>query len=606
VTGASPGTTIAIPVTWATLLKFTNVNFMRKSTLKQRLMIRIALLGHEIAHWISGEPSRIRVKRGSPDRGKTEWLTFDQFSSLAPIRRDMWVTNPEYTYLHPTIMNIINDVNDMNVVPKNWSWIEPYTRYLTDITFWLGGNIVPRKGSDPPDFTKLSGDSGTNQLVWNAAPDYTAAMFDFERLHTASIQYIRQLRIRYDNRILRGIPEGDPIAPVFAELRTYLREVRKHSTSMDERAQIIVDYTNVLFNYWLTFSLKVEDFPYYLNPKVKEDTDTLADPVTGGSPITGGETPAGKPEGEPSEGDGSHPEETPDSARPDHMDEVEDDDTEDPPDTEYEMTEDDPVYSDPANRGWSEGKAEVTPTVKVHGYPHVDQSIANRVGRIIHDKLAIQHEIDKIREPEVKGKRLTPKRFSDLYTRPDEPRVWRKPQVPSGKEADAHLITVYDKSGSMRGEPGEISRMMACTFLSGLWCYPSILLSNICFGRPAYVIYEDRPPRLGDGLETLWRELEPDGENDVPHGLMLALDIMEKSTAKKKLIMITNDGDYGSKVTTLMEQLDRAQKMKVPTIFFDMNSHHQQPVEHPWWRSIFIDDIQALPEELMSVSMEVI
>ena len=476
---------------------------------------------HEVAHHISREPAIVYWDIKTPS--KKTILSSEEFVKIPKEERITLVKslmekrkNGEIRKLSNKVINLVNDSNDFTVVPSVWPWTCKYTQYFIDFICWRIGILPERK-------------SMTKKPV--EMEDMDDREIEFARLEIAMLQYLRTLRINYNGVDITNLPPKDTIYKYFTEIREALRDLRisyNKKTINDlkiENATIIEDQA---IKCWIDNGGTIEEFPWYLEEDTRleiEPERVIEDPKR---TMPKGVGPEGIEGIINSGGDRSA-----DSDKSESIGEDETKGTHEPgTGSKIESSE---IMDHVLDKYRKEGSVF-----------EADPQLSLDLAKAIFTKLSQNLEEKRMTATAEKGRKISTRRMIDVFTDRANPRIWKDNRIPEEKRLDAHLVCVFDRSGSMSGEPGNKSRVFACSMLFGLSFYENIELSYIQFGSPANIIFDKKPKDIGTKIGEVFSILDPRGENDVPDGLYKALEILKDSTAKRRVIFITNDGDLAT------------------------------------------------------------
>jgi len=549
----SSGVILNMPLCKANLIKWFGDAFIHHAIGTDKIRkCFVALIGHELAHWTSGEPTYVRIEHGT---GKVSGLSVEEARALSDEDRKKWLLSVNHVYIHRRITNLVCDVNDLNVVPSTWKWIQPYTSYNLSIMAWLLPSVSKRVTGQLAPVEHAAISAYDTPLI--------ETEYDIYRLYRLTLSYMRTLRVRYENRYVRNIDKDDTIYNPLQETIKLMRWLRKDSTTIDDRITIIGKLHDIYLKIWTDAGYPQSNWPFVFK---NSDPHKIMYPDN----IT------------------MDPDEEPD------------------PPGDYIFTNDDPVLAmdmnnDTSTPGYTDPNS--TDVIRVTGIPTIDTAISSKVGKTLLSKLAIQHEANKLnRVPSRKGKRINSRRLYEIVIEENTPRIWKSPLAPAMDDPNGHIALILDNSSSMMGEPAKVSREIACTIVHSLWCIEKIDITCVKFGSPATVIFETKEGLLSDNMDNLWMKLQEGGNTDAPNALYKALNVLIPSHAQKKLIILTNDGDYNSSRNSITAELDRAEVAGIPVVFFGINSLSGNHIHHSWHKSIVITDIHDLPDKIKEVT----
>jgi hypothetical protein len=512
---------IWLPFTDKSLAGFCTDSFVTMAKYDQVIMFLRGCAYHEAAHLVSGEP----------------WIVVKQTTGAV-----WWSNDPNDPYpmedvIQPIFCNLINDVNDFTFVPDKWAISVPYSTYLADTLFW---NSPP---NEPMEFSKYVTDQfNTVHREWEdrkADPDIDdpgeepkamgPGVTEIRRFQNMYLQYLRSLKVKYSGSgAVRSLPATDVAESIFnGKVIPLVKKIRNPKCSMNDRADAIVTLRNIFREFYAKVRTEGE-------PTFEELFDPMAPIITA------------RPEATSKDGD-----DVPPSA------------------PSYPEGEE----PDPTARNKGHNKDTGPDGIKPEVLPHVDMIMSRKIAHTLNERLAMRR-IERRVSGAKTGRRISRRRLPDLWTRPDDPRLRKPPALPRSEHADGHIVAVWDRSGSMSGAPGRVSIDTACTLFAALFFMPKVLVSYAHFGSPAEYVFESKPADLEKTIGKIATDLSPRGENDMPHGLHMALDILEKSRAYRKLILISNDGDLGSTRHNVIDEMDRAHKLKIPVVILDMNASY--------------------------------
>jgi hypothetical protein len=536
---------INLPTSHDTLGQFLTQQWVRGANKNSIRTFLLSALYHEAAHDMSGEPGKIT---STEDRKVIETHSLED-----------WVANKmtvpvDHWEMPDIILNVVNDVNDYTFSLLTWPGKSAIMGSIGRVMFWMGDPVEPMTIAQvkalPPDDRKTE---------------------EFSRLQRCTLWYMRNLKVRYDNKVLRSIPLSDPLSLPFNDIKDVVKKMRREKDAT-KRVPFVFEMYDAWLAHWKWCGGTEQEFRDFLHATRQQ----LAIP----SNIFGqGQSGAGQMQSS--------------------LDSVADDGSD-------ELDQAKPGSSKGNTKRGKKGKGKSAKREPSSLSPHIDQGNLRRLSRSIETRICERIRQTGVDDADVQGVVLAPIHFPDVFTRPKTPRLWKGGEGVS-TTISGHIVGVWDRSGSMDERGGvltkcDITKETVCTMHAGLYTHNRLRMDNVAYDHEANLITFPKGSNLEAQLKIIGSELSARGGTDAANGVHLANQKFKEVHAQRRLMILMTDGDlhgYGFSIET---ELAEAKKMNVDVCVIGLGTsvNHIQGIIHE--ENIFvIEDAMELPDVVDSL-----
>ena len=191
------------------------------------------------------------------------------------------------------------------------------------------------------------------------------------------------------------------------------------------------------------------------------------------------------------------------------------------------------------------------------------------------------------------GDKLHPPNFYQIKTNIKKAKIRTDITSMSSEIGKTEMVLMFDASGSMGGVKTEIASHTMAHMMMSSEGIREITLRLFGFsgswGAQTNVDMATYYRGKDDMLAEIKRILQPRGGTDFPNAFKVGVDVLVKSKAKRKYLVILTDGDMGRDMTYLKRVYKYAQQNGIKTLGFGIPS---APRTLP---SPFLDSYQYLP-----------
>lgn len=195
----------------------------------------------------------------------------------------------------------------------------------------------------------------------------------------------------------------------------------------------------------------------------------------------------------------------------------------------------------------------------------------------------------KGRKIDITGRKLHAPNFYQVKTS-DEPQIMRDIGKIKVDKDKTDVVLMFDRSGSMRGINSNFCKEVMATFYAAIKPITDINLQMFGFDTRVLQIKDDA--RVFYNID---QALSAGGATSFKYAQRVALRSIEKSTAKRKIIVMLTDGDLsGSYGYTLVQLQKHAKRNKVQVIVIDVGNGSAIKQKQYFDSVIFIRDCSTL------------
>ena len=418
------------------------------------------------------------------------------------------------------ISNLISEANDFTVVPRRWPGSIPFTLAAVNASYRQARDLA--------------------SLPLNTKQEKLGAMFGL------CLCYLRKLRVKYEGRDVRKLPEDHPLHPYFERAKPILREARRCPVS--QRPKLVKALYEILRDLW-----------------GKEEGLEQALELAEGE-LELGKLPLGA-------GDAIGMEE--EMERQGRSEEIR---------REIEGLE--------HGRGGSEEDVEGPSQESL-----ADPEVASEIRRVV-QSLMLERTLARM-VPSTRGERFCPGRFYEVKTRPEAPRVRRIVLRMSRRPQETEVVLCFDRSGSMAGEKERTAQKLAATFCRALFGVPELRFQLLGFNHATSLVKGREATPLERVLRMIPLALKAQGGTDLPLALSECLKLLRGSRAKRKLMFLLTDGDiYGS--LDLRELVERCRGERIELTVIGVKGSDPNALRDAFGEGnvVYVEKFEELPSKL--------
>ena len=373
-------------------------------------------------------------------------------------------------------------------------------------------------------------------------------------LLSVAITYLRHLKFLYDGKFVRALPDKHPLAEKFEALVPILRRARK--APVEERPELVQKFYEIVKDWWdekleLTNTL-------ILKPLSGEDAKIIA-------------------RGMGRKGVSAKAKKELERVRKILKQE----------NTHYHSVR---------------GSEPVRIKEMSSKMPEIDENIVINLRKNL--RRMLETRAIARTTPSVKGEKFAPEKFYEVQTRPKKPRVRKETTRVGHKIPESAVCLCFDRSGSMEGEKEKLAIETAATLYCALSGIPQARVIILTFDDEVYLVKDERFEPANAVLRRLPKALEAQNGTNLPKAMKVAIEMLEKIVAHRKILFILTDGDTQGYVP-IPELLAEAKKHKIHILCIGILESEKDELESEFGNGkvVYIEDIRELKKE-MAKTME--
>ncbi|MCK4351807.1 VWA domain-containing protein [candidate division WOR-3 bacterium] len=453
-----------------------------------------------------------------------------------------------------SLNNLICDSNDFNFVPQTWPGSIPFTLALT--------NIIYRQGKD------LKGRS------LKTRKDKLEALLDL------AVTFMRKLRVKYDGKDVRSLPQDHELFDIFEQLKPIMIEARK--AEVKKRPGLVLRLYKALEKFWV--KEKKQTSP--TKAPSKSGTGSLNKALESVSvPMKGKLTKKDAKEMQ------EQAERNPEFEKiRNQLKEIKD-----------KVREEKEQEIEKQVEGWL-GELHEIEEVKEESAetPRIDESLVSVLRREIRP-LLFKRTLAR-RAPSVSGTKFAPERFYEIKTNPEEPRITKDTKRIGRLIDETEVVFCFDRSGSMMGNKEKVCQQIAATLYKALSTIPRVRVQIIGFDDGPCLIKGTRPLSMDTVLRRIPIGLCARGGTNLPLALKEALNRAKKSLTNKQLVIILTDGDLRGEMNATDLAL-WAKRHSIDLVCIGVEENNASELKRKFGASnvLYVEDIRNLAKEMRRV-----
>jgi len=154
----------------------------------------------------------------------------------------------------------------------------------------------------------------------------------------------------------------------------------------------------------------------------------------------------------------------------------------------------------------------------------------------------------------------------------------------------------------MEGEKEKLSVETAATLYKALAGIPQVRVIILTFDDEVYLVKDERFEPANAVLRRLPKALEAQDGTNLPKAMKVAIEMLEKIIAHRKMLFILTDGDTQGDVP-IPELLAETKKDKIEVVCIGIPESDKQELEKEFGNNklIFIEQIGELAKEMAKI-----
>jgi hypothetical protein len=381
---------------------------------------------------------------------------------------------------------------------------------------------------------------------------------------------MRNLKVRYDKKVVRTITNTDPICMPFEDIKIVMKGLRREKNP-SKREKFYFGLYDALLIHWKWCGGTEAEFRQFLDAQRQQLQ--LPSNIFGQGTGTAGQMQGAL-----------------DSLSKKGNDELEHEGKRPPKGSSRDKTE----------GGGGRGRGKYKKSEPSSLSPHVDQGNIRRLTRSLEARICERIRQTGNDDASPVGVVLAPIHFPDVFTRPKNARLWRGGEgvqtVLSG-----HIVGVWDRSFSMDQRSGsytkaDITRETVCTMHASIAAQHRIRMDHVTYDTAIERLHFGKGVNLTEQLREISGALEPRGGTEAPAGVHAANEIFKEIHSQRRLMILLTDGDLHGSTYSLEGEVSIAKSLNVDICVIGLGTSvdHIRGLIHE--QNIFvIDDAMELP-----------